>query len=248
MRLSALLDWLKTYKPHVVLLQEIKCETEKFPKESIEELGYNLAIHGQKGFNGVAILSLFPIDDFSTQLTRSPLPDHARYVEAIISIPKSAIRVGSIYVPNGDSLDSPKYQHKLEFFDAFNAYCAELLKRDEYIVIGGDFNVAPEEIDTFNPDASQGSVLFDLAVRKKFRSLSNLGMYNAFRLMHPSVQQFSWWDYRQGAWQRNLGMLIDHLLLSPSSADKLKSVEIHSNMRGLEKPSDHVPIMCELVL
>lgn len=243
-----LLEWLKAHKPHVVLLQEIKCETDKFPKEPIEELGYNLAVHGQKGFNGVAILSLFPIDDFITALPHSPLADHARYIEAIISVPKSAVRVASVYVPNGENLDSPKYAQKLQFFDALNAHCSELLQRDEHIVIGGDFNVAPEDIDTFNPDAAQGSVLFDMPSRKKFRSLLNLGMYNAFRLMHPTEHQFSWWDYRQGSWQRNLGMLIDHILLSPISADRLKSVEIHSKLRGLEKPSDHVPVMCELEL
>jgi exodeoxyribonuclease III len=248
MRKSQLITWLKQNKPEVLLLQEIKCEDKNFPKEEVEELGYNLAIHGQKGFNGVAILSLFPIDEFIIKLPGNPLPEQARYIEAVISIPQTAIRVASVYVPNGEDLDSPKFKHKLEFLDALKEHCENLLRLEEKIIIGGDFNIAPEEIDSYNADATQDSILCHLSVRKKFRSLINLGFYNAFRVTNPKDQEFSWWDYRRGAWQRNRGMLIDHILLSPEAVDILKTTEIHDKMRGLEKPSDHVPVVCEFLL
>jgi len=247
-RKNHLLGWLKDKKPDIVLLQEIKCENDKFPREAIEELGYNLAVAGQKGFNGVAILSLFPIDEFITTLDGSPLPEHSRYIEAVISIKGAAIRVASVYVPNGEDLESDKYPLKLKFFDALKAHMKNLLDLDEYLVIGGDFNVAPEDIDNYDPISTQGSVLFSLEVRKKFRSLLNLGFYNAYRLVNPHGHQFSWWDYRGGSWQRNKGMLIDHILLSPKAADKLQLTEIDEKLRGAENPSDHVPLICELSL
>jgi len=240
------LSWVKENKPDILLLQELKCVNEQFPREDFEDLGYNLALHGQKTFNGVAILSLFPIDEVITDFTDNPIPEQARYIEAVISINKSAIRVVSVYVPNGETPDSDKYQNKLKFFDALETHLEELLKLDEVIVIGGDFNVAPEEIDTYSPDNTSDTVLFCLEMRKKLRSLINLGLYDAFRLIHPKEQQFSWWDYRAGAWHKNHGLRIDHLLLSPEAADKLVAAEIDSSVRGKESPSDHAPVICRL--
>lgn len=237
------INWLKHNKPDVLLLQELKCLEEQFPKEDFEDLGYNIALHGQKTFNGVAILSLHPIEDVSTALEHTPLPEHARYIEGVISFNKSAVRVASVYVPNGDSLDSDKYQAKLQFFDALEFHFQKLLKLEETLVIGGDFNVAPEDIDTYLPDASHDSVLFDIKVRKKLRSLLNLGLYDAFRLRYPEEKQFSWWDYRAGAWHKNHGLRIDHILLSPQAADKLADVTMDHDMRGKENPSDHIPVM-----
>jgi len=245
MRKDLVVNWVKENKPDVLLLQETKCLDSDFPKEDFEDLGYNIALSGQKTFNGVAILSLYPIEDIIKDFDNNPL-DHARYIEAVIVAPESVVRVASVYVPNGETLDSEKYQYKLKFFDALESHVSNLLKLNESLVIGGDFNVAPEEIDTYSVADSLDSVLFHISIRKKLRSLINLGLYDAYRLLHPKEQQFSWWDYRRGAWHKNHGLRIDHLLLSPEAADKLDSVSIDQSQRGLDSPSDHAPIICEL--
>ena len=247
-RKDSVVNWVKHNKPDVLLLQETKCLDEQFPKEDFEDLGYNIALSGQKTFNGVAILSLYPIDDIVTTFKDNPLPEHARYIEAVISVEKSAIRVVSVYVPNGESFDSNKYQDKLKFFNALESNIEELLKLEEVMVIGGDFNVAPEEIDTYSAGDTADTILFGLEVRKKFRSLLNIGLYDAFRLKHPTTQQFSWWDYRRGAWHKNHGLRIDHLLLSPEAADKLHKVEMDQEIRGKDNPSDHIPVICTLLV
>jgi exodeoxyribonuclease III len=240
--------WLKHNKPDILLLQELKCLEEQFPREDFEDLGYNIALHGQKTFNGVAILSLHQIEDVSTKLENNPLPEHARYIEGVISFNNSAVRIVSVYVPNGESLESDKYQDKLKFFDALEIHLQKLLKLEETLVVGGDFNVAPEDIDTYSIEAIGESVLFDIKVRKKFRSLLNLGFYDAFRLKYPEEKQFSWWDYRAGSWQKNHGSRIDHILLSPQAADKLSDLTIEHEMRGKNNPSDHVPVIAKIQL
>lgn len=242
-RKELVVGWLKENKPDVLLLQETKCLDDVFPKEEFEDLGYNIALYGQKTFNGVAILSLHPIEDIIKNFEGDPLEEHARYIEAVISMPGFAVRVASVYVPNGESLDSDKYKKKFEFFDAINMHFEKLLKQEEILVVGGDFNVAPEELDTYSVDDTRDSILFDLDVRKKLRSLINSGLYDAFRLRYPSESQFSWWDYRGGAWHKNKGLRIDHLLISPEAADILSDVVIDSPMRGKESPSDHVPVV-----
>ncbi len=245
-RLEILLTWLEKYKPDIVLLQETKCINEKFPRSEIEELGYNIAIHGQKTYNGVAILSFSPIDEFHTELPSNPRPEDARYIEAIISVKKGAIRVASVYVPNGHELGSEKYKMKLDFMDALYNHMESLKELDEICVIGGDFNVAPEDMDVYSPDTLKTTVLFDLAIRKKFRSLTNLDYIDAFRASNPTEEQFTWWDYRGGSWQKNKGARIDHLLLSPYASDLLTKSYVHSDLRNKDKPSDHIPVICEL--
>lgn len=245
-RLETLLIWLEKYKPDIVLLQETKCINEKFPHSEIEELGYNIAIHGQKTYNGVAILSLNPIDEFHTELPSTPKPEDARYIEAIISVNKGAIRVASVYVPNGHELGSEKYKTKLKFIDALYSHMASLKTLDEICVIGGDFNVAPEEMDVYSPDTLKDTVLFDLTIRKKFRALTNLDYSDAFRALNPKEEQFTWWDYRGGSWQKNKGARIDHLLLSPYASDVLTKSYVHYDLRNKNKPSDHIPVICEL--
>lgn len=240
------LDWVRENKPDVLLLQETKCLDESFPREEFEDLGYNIAIHGQKTFNGVAILSLHPIDDVTTDLPNTPLPEHARYIEGVISFASGAIRVASVYVPNGDNLESDKFQAKLKFYDALHGHLVELLALEEALVVGGDFNVAPEEIDTYSVDDTIDTVLFDIQARKKLRALLALGMYDAYRMINPNEQQFSWWDYRRGAWNKNQGLRIDHLFLSPEAADILKESNMDHKMRDKDTPSDHVPVACEL--
>lgn len=247
-RLELFLIWLEKYKPHIVLLQEIKCINEKFPRAEIEELGYNIAIHGQKSYNGVAILSLSPIDEFHTSLPSSPVPDEARYIEAVISLNQNAIRVASVYVPNGQEISSPRYQNKLQFIDALYNHLYSLQPLDEICVIGGDFNVAPENIDVFDPIYLKDDVLFDLQIRNKFRALTNLDYIDAFRALNKENGQFTWWDYRGNSWKDNLGARIDHLLLSPQAVDVLKDCSIQRDLRDKVKPSDHVPVICELNL
>ena len=247
-RKELFLKWLTKNKPEVVLLQETKCIDAAFPKSEIEESGYNIALHGQKAFNGVAILSLFPIDESIKAFPNNPVPNESRYLESVISIEKKAIRVISVYVPNGAGEDDTRFKIKLKFLDALHAHMKKLLLLDEITLIGGDFNIAPEEADTYNVEASEDSVLFDIEVRKKFRAFLNLGYYDSFRMVHPDKVQFTWWDYRAAAWYHNHGMRIDHILLSPEACDLLKDAKIDRDMRASVKPSDHVPVICELKL
>jgi exodeoxyribonuclease-3 len=252
MRLSQLEKWLVDASPDIVLLQELKCVTEKFPYQQLEHLGYNIAVNGQKSYNGVAILSKYKLEDISFDLTEDPDNSHARYIEAYISLPSNkVIRIASVYVPNGQAVGSDKFTYKLKFFDALNLHLKKLLEYDEITVIGGDFNVAPEEIDVYDPVASEGAVCFNIEERAKFRRLLNLGYNDAFRLINPQEKQFSWWDYRAGAWQKDIGLRIDHMLISPETSDLLSKSYIEKHMRDNnvnEKPSDHAPIVIELNL
>lgn len=245
-RLPNLLSWLEETRPDVVLLQELKCLTETFPGEVIEDLGYNLAIHGQKTYNGVAILSKYPIDDITTDLHNDPEPTQSRYIEAVISVNKTAIRCASVYVPNGQEVGSVKFQYKLAFLEALREHMQKLLHHDEITIIGGDYNVAPDDIDVYDPKALENSVCFSIQERQKLKQLINLGYRDSYRSLHKNDQEFSWWDYRAGAYHRNHGMRIDHLLLSPEASDLLTSAEIEHKVRSQEKPSDHAPVTITL--
>ncbi|PIR31742.1 MAG: exodeoxyribonuclease III [Alphaproteobacteria bacterium CG11_big_fil_rev_8_21_14_0_20_44_7] len=241
-RLEHLQRYLKESSPDVVLLQELKCINENFPAMEIEDLGYNLAINGQKTYNGVAILSKSPIEDVVTTLPGDDSDEQARYIEAVIG----DIRVASVYVPNGQSPDSDKFQYKMQFYDRLRAHIENLLEYNEKMVIGADYNVAPKDIDVYDPSGLRGSVCFHPDEQAKFRSLEYLGLTEAFRTLHPQTQKFSWWDYRAGAFQHGKGMRIDHLLLSPQAADKLVACDIDIEPRTWEKPSDHAPVWCEV--
>jgi len=248
-RLPHVLSWLKESAPDIALLQETKVENDGFPRMEIEELGYNLALCGQKTYNGVAILSKFPLDDIRTTLPGDHGDTHARYIEAVASIKGAkmgAIRVASVYVPNGQQVGSDKFDYKLRFFERLRAHAEELLTFDEAVVFGGDYNVAPEPIDVYNPQALDGTVCFHPLERGNFRALRYLGYYDAYRALHPTMQHFSWWDYRAGAFEHNRGMRLDHLLLSPLAADALRGCAIEDKWRTLDKPSDHTPVQCNL--
>lgn len=246
-RLEHLVEYLRSDDaPDVLLLQELKCQTDVFPYMEIEDCGYNIAVHGQKTYNGVAILSKHPIDDVTKGLGGDDSDEQARYIEAVISLNDKAIRVASIYVPNGQSPDSDKFQYKLKFFDRLYNHVQELLKYDEALILGGDYNVAPAPIDVFDAAALDGTTCYHPLERQKFRSLLGLGLTDAYRAMNDTKQQFSWWDYRAGAWQRNQGMRIDHLLLSPEAADLVKQCDVYMPLRAKEKASDHTPVWCEL--
>jgi exodeoxyribonuclease-3 len=240
-RLSHLLEWLREAKPEVVLLQETKCVDNDFPRLELESLGWHLALRGQKSYNGVAILSRHAIVDIVASLAGDG--GESRYIEAKLN---NGLRVASIYVPMGQSTESDRFPFKLAFLDAVHRRATALLAGDEAIVLGGDYNVAPEEGDVFDVSAMEGQVLFHPEERRRYRKLQFLGLTDAYRALNPLPHRYSWWDYRGGAWQRDLGLRIDHLLLSPQAADRLEASGIDKTPRGWEKASDHTPVWCRL--
>ena len=248
-RLSHLVAWLGEAEPDIVALQEIKCVDDAFPRLEIEALGYNIAVHGQKGFNGVALLSKFPIEDVRRGLPpglEGEADEQARYIEGVFSLEGGVVRVASIYLPNGNPPDTPKYPYKLAWMDRLIAHVGGLLELEEPLVLAGDYNVIPEAGDCYDPAAWAGDALFLPQTRAKFRELVNLGLTEAFRACSDEAGQYTFWDYQAGAWPRNLGIRIDHLLLSPEAADRLESVVIDKHERDREKPSDHVPVRIDL--
>lgn len=243
-RLPNVLEWINTAKPDILMLQELKCQTDAFPAMEFEWQGYNLAIHGQKTYNGVAILSKYPLEDITTSFTDDPDPAQSRYIEAVASTPHGVMRVASVYVPNGGEVNSDKFQYKLKFFEALRKHCAQRLSWEEPYVLGGDFNVAPEALDVHNAPALKGSTCFHPEEQLRFRALEELGLTDTFRAAHPHEQAYSWWDYRAGAWQKNEGMRIDMLMLSPEAADIAKESGMDSATRAQDKASDHIPVWC----
>jgi exodeoxyribonuclease-3 len=245
-RAEAVADWLHEAQPDVVCLQEIKCQDSNFPRTIFEDRGYNLAIHGQKSYNGVAILSKWPISDVTAGLPTLRDDEQARYLEALIGLPGEAIRVASVYLPNGNPPDGAKYDYKLDWLAALQEHARTLLTYEETLILGGDYNVIPEEADVHDPAAWRGDALFKIETRQRFRRLLSLGLKDAFRLCNGEPGQYSFWDYQAGAWQKNWGIRIDHLLLSPEAADRLEHSGIDKHVRGREKPSDHVPVWAVL--
>lgn len=247
-RLPNILNWLDSAKPDVVLLQELKCVNEAFPAMEVEERGYNLALHGQKTYNGVAILSKFPIDDIMRGLPGDETDAQARYIEAVLSLPGSALRVASAYVPNGQEVGSDKFRYKLAFYDRLYHHWQQQIRLNEAAILGGDFNCAPAPLDVYDPARLDGTVCYHPAERKKLRSLLYLGLYDAFRAANPAAQQFSWWDYRGNGYENGHGLRIDHLLLSPLAVDRMTGCTIDESPRREEKPSDHAPVIVSLKL
>ncbi len=246
-RLETVLRWFEEAAPDVACLQEIKCVDEKFPAEAFERLGYNIAVHGQKSYNGVAILSKTPLEDVRKGLPGDDADDHARYLEAVVSGP-TPVRVASIYLPNGNPIDTEKFPYKLNWMARLNAHARELLAYEEPLALVGDYNVIPEPRDAAHPEKWVGDALFQPQTREAFRALKWLGLTEAFMEVDGSPEAYTFWDYQAGAWQRNNGIRIDHALLSPQAADKLRACVIHRDVRGWEKPSDHVPVVIELDL
>ena len=246
-RIDTAVTWLRSESPDIACLQEIKCMDEAFPIGVFEDLGYNVAVHGQKGFNGVALLSKLPLDEVTPGLAGDPDDVQARYLEAVVSVPSGVLRVINIYLPNGNG--SPeKFAYKLAWMSRLRERVKTLLALEEPFVIAGDFNVIPAPEDVYNPSAWMEDALFRPETRAHFQALLNLGLTDAFRACHDAPHQFTFWDYQAGAWQKNHGLRIDHLLLSPQAADRLQACEIDANPRSWEKPSDHVPIVVELSL
>jgi len=246
-RLETVLRWFEEASPDVACLQEIKCVDEKFPTEAFERLGYNAAVHGQKSYNGVAILSKAPLEDVRKGLPCDDGDDHARYLEAVVGGPRP-VRVASIYLPNGNPIGGEKFDYKLRWMARLNAHARALLAYEEPLALVGDYNVIPEPRDAAHPENWTGDALFQPESREAFRALKWLGLTEAYLEADGAPGAYTFWDYQAGAWQRNNGIRIDHGLLSPQAADLLRGCEIHKHVRAWEKPSDHVPLVIELDL
>jgi exodeoxyribonuclease-3 len=247
-RIDHLTAWLVDRQPDIVCLQETKCVDDAFPREHFESLGYNVAVHGQKTFNGVAILSKLKFDEVTPGLPGDDADDHARFIEAVVSTPRGAMRVASIYLPNGNPPATEKYSYKLNWMDRLSHYVSERLQLEEPLILAGDYNVIPAPADVHDPVAWAGDALFLPQTRDKFRSLLNLGLTDAIRAVSDTKGLYTFWDYQAGAWQKNWGIRIDHLLLSPQAADRLTAAGIDKHVRSWEKPSDHVPVYIDLAV
>ena len=245
-RIDSALAWLAERSPDIVCLQETKCVDDAFPREPFEALGYNLALHGQKTFNGVALLSKLPFDEVSNGLPGDHADDHARFIEAVVSTAHGALRIASIYLPNGNPPDTEKYPYKIGWMRRLTSYARERLSLGEPLVLAGDFNVIPTAADARNPQNWIGDALFLPQTRREFRALLNLGLTDAVRAASDDAGLYTFWDYQAGAWQKNVGIRIDHVLLSPPAADRLAAAGIDRHVRTWEKPSDHVPVWVDL--
>lgn len=241
-RLPNILNWLSQSSPDIVLLQETKVTDDQFPRDTIEELGYNLAVVGQKAYNGVAILSKTPIEVTQCVLPGDLADTHARYVEAIIG----RIRVASLYLPNGNPIGTEKFNYKLSWMDRLVSHAQEVLKSEEIIIWGGDFNICPNDIDVYDPEGFSDDALCHQESRDRYRTLCHLGLTDAFRALHEELAGYSYWDYQAGSWNKDNGLRIDHLLLSPEAADLLQESGVDKGPRGEESPSDHTPVWCVL--
>ncbi len=245
-RIGALSDWLQEARPDVALLQEIKSVDEGFPASHFEDMGYRVETHGQKGFNGVAILSRLPLEDVSRGLPGDDSDEQARWIEATVMGDKTPVRVCGLYLPNGNPAPGPKYDYKLAWMERLHARAKALLDAEEPALMAGDYNVIPQDEDAARPEAWRKDALALPQSREAFRRVLNLGFTDAFRARVTGPGHYTFWDYQAGAWSRNDGIRIDHALLTPACADLLTAVGVDSEIRGREKPSDHVPLWVEL--
>lgn len=246
-RIENLLHWLETSEPDIACLQEIKSVDENFPRLEIEALGYHVETHGQKSFNGVALLSKTNPEEVNCGLPGDDSDEQARFIEGIFSADGRIVRVVSLYLPNGNPVDSEKYPYKLAWMKRLEDWARDRLALEEPFVLAGDYNVIPEPRDCHDPAAWAGDALFRPETHEAFRRLQNLGLTDAYRAVTDGVE-YSFWDYQAGAWPKNHGIRIDHLMLSPEAADLLRGAKIEKDTRAWEKPSDHVPVMIELNL
>jgi len=240
-RLPQVLDWLGAHQPDVLCLQETKLEDKAFPVEEIARAGYQSQFTGQKTYNGVAILSRRQAANIA-----SAIPGFQDEQKRVLAADVDGIRVVCAYFPNGQAVGSDKYEYKLRWIAALSLWLEEALRQNPKLVLTGDFNIAPEERDVHDPKAWEGQVLFSEPEREAFRTLIGLGFIDAFRLFEQAEKSFTWWDYRMMAFRRNMGLRIDHILLSAALAPRCVSCSIDRVPRKLERPSDHAPVLCEL--
>jgi len=241
-RLANLLEWAAAAKPDILLLQELKCVEENFPRLEIEALGYHVAAVGQKSYNGVALLSREPIENLVFRLPGEETDDQARYVEGTTF----GLRVASLYLPNGNPTDSDKYPYKLRWMERLERHAQDLLETEQAFLLGGDYNVCPTDDDVYDPQAFKDDALCRPESRQAFRRLVNLGLTEAWRALHGAPHVYSYWDYTRRAFENDDGLRIDHFLLSPQAADRLTACEIDREPRGRDKASDHTPVICEI--
>ena len=255
-RLPLILEWFAEAQPDVCALQEIKCIDEKFPYEAFESLGYNCAVHGQKTYNGVAIVSKFPLSDITRGLGGDEADEQSRYIEALIEAPRPVRFIG-IYLPNGNPIGTDKYAYKLRWLERLHTRMEEVLAFEDITVVTGDYNIIPTKDDLWKESVWLDDALYQPAVRQAYQGLKNLGYTDAFDVhvataQHPVANRYTFWDYQAGAWQKNEGIRIDHHLMSPQAADRFVDLVIHKDARGRThdeaKPSDHVPVVIELAM
>ena len=246
-RVEPLKQWLKEREPDVVCLQELKCVDQAFPRGPFEDLGYNVATHGQKTYNGVAILSKLKFDEVEARLPGDKSDEQARYLEAVISVKGGVVRVASIYLPNGNPIGTEKFDYKLRWMERLEERAKELLADERPVILAGDFNVVPEDRDVFSIRAASNDALVQPETRAQWRRMLNQGWTEALRAFHPNDDHlYTFWDYTAGCWQRDAGFRIDHLLCSPEAADRLQNAGVDKWARGEEKASDHAPTWVEL--
>jgi exodeoxyribonuclease-3 len=245
-RIETVLEWLGEAQPDIACFQEIKSIDENFPRAAFEDLGYNVETHGQKGFNGVALLSKLPLEDVQRGLPGNDSDEQARYIEASVSTEAVSVRFGCLYLPNGNPLGTEKFPYKLAWMDRLLAHAEMRLREETPYMLLGDYNVIPDPIDAKRPEVWVDDALFQPESRQRFRALTNLGFTEAVRACTEKPETFTFWDYQAGAWQKNNGIRIDHILLSPQATDRMNGCGIDKHVRGWEKPSDHVPVWVDI--
>ncbi|MBX3574882.1 MAG: exodeoxyribonuclease III [Mesorhizobium sp.] len=246
-RIENLVAWLKESQPHIVCLQEIKTVDEGFPRAEVEALGYHVETHGQKGFNGVAILSKLPFDEVNRGLPGDDEDDQSRFIEGVFSTGAGVLRVVSLYLPNGNPIsEDRKFGYKLRWMARLERWASDRLRLEEPLVLAGDYNVIPEKEDARRWQDWVNDALFQPESRQAFRRLLSLGFTESIRSVTDAPDVYTFWDYQAGAWQKNNGIRIDHLLLSPEAANALRAASVEKHVRSWEKPSDHVPVAIDL--
>lgn len=242
-RLNHLREFIADHDPDIICLQELKCETDKFPSGELSDLPYNLYIHGQKTYNGVAILSKIPADEVITEFSDNPIPEQARFIECSFDTPIGYARIISLYAPNGGEVGSKKFEIKLNFYDVFTKYINSKKLFEEKLFVGSDYNIAPFDIDVHSPNKLRDSTCFTLTEQKKLRTILNSGFIDNFRAKYPTKKEFSWWNYRAGAFEQNKGMRIDTIISSSNALQNLEDCIIDYKTREKERPSDHAPVI-----
>jgi len=245
-RIENIKSYLLKYKPDILMMQEIKTEDLNFPYDDFSAMDYESHVFGQKSYNGVAIISKHKLTNIKTDLIKDKLKQ-SRIISAEISYQKKIIQLINIYTPNGNPVDTDKYDYKKDWLDTLIKQLRSILKKNPNIILGGDFNIIPAAEDVYNVKSFEDDALYRLEIRKKLREMINLGFNDAYRHFYDDKEGYTFWDYMRGAWQKNNGMRIDHFLVSNSMIDKIKSININKDPRGREKPSDHTPIEIKLV-
>ena len=244
-RIENIKDYLNKFSPNILLMQEIKTEEKNFPFNEFEDLGYHSYVFGQKSYNGVAIISKKKLENVSTDIIKDKLKQ-ARTISAEFEFKKRKILVINIYTPNGNPVDTEKYDYKKKWLNDLTKVLKKLGQKNENIILSGDFNIIPAAEDVYNAKSFEDDALFRLEIRKKYREILNMGYVDSYRHKYPDTEGYTFWDYMRGAWQKNNGMRIDHFLLSNSLINILKNVSINKTPRGKEKPSDHTPIELDI--